>query len=154
MLPEADLVKKEIILRDLVLSSEVKISHKKQIRWLAISMGLISPGESRTLVFDVFEVILGRLEFPFTSDNIVEDVCKLQKTKKDDEKKIDKAVRYHLTRLVKMGFLERNKRQYNWLRADMTDDPIESLKIKTQKDIDRIFKNMKSVYSSYKIGNR
>lgn len=150
MLPEADLIKNEIILRELVLSPDIKLSKKKQVRWLAISLGLISPGESRTLVIDVFEAILDRMDFPFTSEDIVDDVCDMRKAiNQDERKKIDKAVRYHITRLLKLGILERKKRKYSWLRSDMTDDPIKALKSRVEFIVNIVFNNMTRVYSSY-----
>lgn len=152
MIPEAELVKDEVLLRYLIISPDVKLSKKKQIRWLALSLGLISPGESRTLIIDVLEAILNRIDFPFTSDQIVEDVCKMRNVKTDDEiKRIDKAVRYHLTRLVKMGIIERKKRTYSWVMENMTDHPIEALKKKTIERVNRIFDNIREIYSSYSI---
>ena len=113
-------------------------------------MGLISPGESRTLVIDVFEAILDRMDFPFTSEDIVDDVCNMRKAINEDErKKIDKAVRYHITRLLKLGILERKKRKYSWLRTDMTDDPIKALKSRVDFIVNTVFNNMTRVYSSY-----
>ncbi|MCD6226930.1 hypothetical protein J7J90_00340 [Candidatus Micrarchaeota archaeon] len=153
MIPESELVKSEIVLRDLVLSPDVKLSKKKQIRWLALSLGLISPGESRTLMLDVFEAILNKIDMPFNSDQIVEEVCSMKKVKDDGEKKkVDKAVRYHLTRLIKMGLIERKKRNYSWVKEDLTDKPIESLKRKILNKLNRIFSNMEKVYSSYSAG--
>ncbi|MCC7570104.1 hypothetical protein KO465_02035 [Candidatus Micrarchaeota archaeon] len=150
MIPESELVKSEILIRDLVLPPDVKLSKQKQIRWLALSLGLISPGESRTLVLDVLESILKNMDFPFTSEQIVEDVCKIQKAKaKDEIKKIDKATRYHLTRLLKIGLIERKKRQYTWIKGNLTNDPIQSLRKKIDSNLDSIFDNMKEVYASY-----
>jgi DNA-binding transcriptional ArsR family regulator len=109
MIPESRLIRSEMTLRDLALPDDVLLARKSLIRWIALSLGLIMPNESRRLLLDILEALIEyhlRNEAPTTRD-IIARVGELTK-----EKQNEKAVYYHLLRLKNMGFLTRRKGRY------------------------------------------
>ncbi|MBD3390351.1 hypothetical protein GF415_05390 [Candidatus Micrarchaeota archaeon] len=109
MIPEAELIKNEMVLRNMALTDDVRLTRKSLVRWVALSLGLISPNESRTIVIDVLDVLLK--EFVHgkkpTTKEIYEKVSKKRK-----ESVSDKTVYYHLQRLANKGLIQREKGQY------------------------------------------
>ena len=55
--PESALIRQEHIVRDLQFPSEVKHTRRSLVRWVALSLGLISPKESRQLLLDIMEAL-------------------------------------------------------------------------------------------------
>jgi len=109
MIPESKLIRSEFTLREMALPDDVLIARKSLIRWLAVSLGMILPNESRQLLLDVLEVLLEyqvKSENPTTRD-IVGRLEELTKTKQNP-----KAVYYHLLRLKNIGILDREKGRY------------------------------------------
>jgi DNA-binding PadR family transcriptional regulator len=109
MIPESRLIRSELTLRELALPDDVLLARKSLIRWLALSLGLILPNESRRLLLDILEVLLEfhvRDEAPTTRDII----ARLEELGK--EKQNPKAVYYHLQRLKNSGLLGRKKGRY------------------------------------------
>ncbi|MCX8174630.1 MAG: hypothetical protein N3E51_00280 [Candidatus Micrarchaeota archaeon] len=115
-MPEAELIRGECLVRELQFSDEVKLTKKSLIRWLALSLGLISPRESRTGILDVFEALLyfhfKRRETKSDPD-IHQLLAKIREIKKAEPN--PKAVRYHLLQLKKMGLIESKKRKYRFV---------------------------------------
>lgn len=109
MIPEAEFIKKEIILRNMALPDEVRLTRKSLVRWIALSLGLISPNETRTIVIDVLDVLLD--EFAHGKRPTTKEIHEaVQKKRKDDV--CEKTIYYHLQRLAAMGLLQREKGQY------------------------------------------
>lgn len=109
MIPESRLIRSELTLRELALPEDVLLARKSLIRWIALSLGLILPNESRRLLLDILEALFEahvRNEAPTTKDII----ARIEKTTK--EKQNEKAVYYHLLRLKNMGILVRKKGRY------------------------------------------
>jgi len=109
MIPESKLIRSEFTLRDMSLPDEVLIARKSLIRWLAVSLGMILPNESRQLLLDVLEVLLEfqiKGENPTTRD-ILQRLEVLTKTEQNPT-----AVYYHLLRLKNIGILDRKKGRY------------------------------------------
>ena len=109
MIPESRLIRSELTIRDLALPEDVLLTRKSLIRWLALSLGLIMPNESRKLLLDILEAIFdyhSKDEAPTTKD-IISKVEELTK-----EKQNEKAVYYHLLRLKNIGILTRKKGRY------------------------------------------
>ncbi|VVB73211.1 Uncharacterised protein [uncultured archaeon] len=102
-LPEAKLIRSEVLLRDMQLTDDVKLARKSLVRWLALSLGLITPRESRQSVLQLLEALLyyhlkERRE-PNYQD--IQDFLKTQNVEMNE-----KTVRYHLTQLKKAGVIE------------------------------------------------
>lgn len=105
MLPEKELIRREYQIRDLRLPSDTKLTKKSLLRWIALSLGLISPDESRQSVLPILDAFL---EFQFSG--IDPSVSQLAEKSKQPEK----AVRYHLKRLININLVEENKRCYRF----------------------------------------
>jgi hypothetical protein len=109
MIPESKLIKSEFTIRELALPDEVLLARKSLVRWVALSLGLILPNESRRLLLDILEAIIEfhvKNEQPTTKDIIT----KLEELTK--EKQNPKAVYYHLLRMKELGVLSRKKGRY------------------------------------------
>lgn len=109
MIPEAELIKREIVVRNMALTEEVRITRKSLVRWVALSLGLISPNETRTIAIDVLDVLLH--EFAQGKKPTTKEIYeKVQKKRKDPVS--EKTVYYHLQRIAGMGLIQREKGQY------------------------------------------
>jgi hypothetical protein len=109
MIPESRLIRSELTIRDLALPDEVLLARKSLIRWIALSLGLIMPNESRRLLLDILEAVFEfhiKNEAPTTKD-IIARVAGSSKDKQNE-----KAVYYHLLRLKNLGVLSRKKGRY------------------------------------------
>ena len=56
-MPESALIRGECLVRELQLNEEVRLTRKGLVRWLALSLGLISPHESRAGLLEVLEAL-------------------------------------------------------------------------------------------------
>jgi len=110
-IPEAKLIKSEIVLRDMDLSDEVKMTRKALIRWLALSLGLISKKESRQSILYVFEALLYYHLKEKKEPNYQDLIDYFQK---NNIQLNEKTIRYHLTQLRKSGLLEENRGIYRF----------------------------------------
>ena len=109
MLPESRLIKSEFTIRELALPDDVKLARKSLIRWLALSLGLVLPNESRKLLLDIFEALVyfhAKNHKPTTKE-IIAKVEELT-----GKKPYEKAVYYHLLRLKGIGLISRKKGVY------------------------------------------
>ena len=109
MIPESRLIKSEIVIREMSLPDDVLLAKKSLVRWIALSLGLILPNESRMLLLDVLDALLYfhvKNENPTTQDIL----ARLKKqTKKEPN---PKAVYYHLLKLKEADILIRKKGRY------------------------------------------
>ncbi len=116
--PESDLVVESFIVRELRLPPQVKLTRKSLVRWLALSLGLISPKESRSSVLDVFEALFffqfSKKRFPTSKE--------LWLHLKSNGKEIsDKLLRYHLKRLKDLDLIESKRLQYYFKPSAFAD---------------------------------
>jgi len=147
--PESELIKNEIVLRDLKISQDVLLSKKAMIRWLALSLGLISPNETRTLMLDVFEVLL-YFHFKGKNPDIHQILDKLEKKKKEEPN--PKAVRYHLLQLKNKCIINSKQRKYFFITGSLPENnTLEiSLKENYKERIDSSFKQIEKVLKALK----
>ena len=122
MIPESKLIKSEIVIRQMSLSDDVLLAKKSLIRWVALSLGLILPNESRTLLLDVLDALLYfhvKKQNPTTQDILLKletgNTTKTQDRKQGTVncKPNPKAVYYHLLKLKDSGILIRKKGRYS-----------------------------------------
>lgn len=109
MIPESKFIRKEIVLRNMWLADEVRLTRKSMVRWVALSLGLISEKESRDLIVDLLDVLFeffAKGEEPTTQEIL--DKLKV----KTNEEPNPKAVYYHLQKLMDQGLLRREKGKY------------------------------------------
>ncbi len=150
MIPEAKLIKSEIVLRELSLPDDVLLARKSIVRWLALSLGLIMPNESRTLLLDIFDVLL-EFQMKNVYPTTKEIIKRLEET--SGEKQNPKAIYYHLQKLTNVGILTRNKGKYYFGDGDgrATSDVFKDFyRNKTDNTFGNIEKALKKLENSYK----
>ena len=122
-MPESELIRNECLVRDLQFNEEVKMTRKSLVRWLALSLGLISPNETRAGLLEVLEALL---YFHFQKrhgeddPDIYQILEKVKEIKKEEPN--PKAVRYHLLQLKKLGIIEAKSRKYRFVLAPMQEN--------------------------------
>ncbi len=122
IIPESRLIKNEVTIREMNTSGEVALTRKSMIRWIALSLGLINPNESRRLLLDILEVLLefhANRQRPTTKDII----GRLRELTGEDQNQ--KAVYYHLLKLKEFGVLGRKKGEYYF--GDGSERPIKEI---------------------------
>lgn len=117
-LNEAALIENEITLRNLRLTNEVLETRRSAIRWLALSLGVINPGESRLSSLAVLDALV-QFQFVKGSDPTVKDMTDYINA--NWETINEKTLRYHLLRMKKMGFVE-NKEGKFYFKPPSTGD--------------------------------
>lgn len=106
MLPESQLIRREVVLRELLLSKEVLETKNSLLRWIALSLGLINQNESRLGVLSVFEAIV-YFQFVEKKDVTFDEI--MDYLKKTQQNLSEKSVRYHLLQLKRKGIIENRK---------------------------------------------
>lgn len=113
-LPEAELIRSELTLRELGLPSEVRMTKKSLIRWLALAAGFISPNESRRTMLELLEALF-YFQFSRGLDPDIHEIT--ERINASGGKTNEKALRYHLLQLRRAGFLERSRGKYRFALA-------------------------------------
>lgn len=108
-LNEASLIESEITIRNLRLTNEVLETRRSAIRWLALSLGIINPGESRLSSLAVLDALV-HFQFVKNSDPTVKELADY--INKNWEAINEKTLRYHLLRMKKMGYVENNSGKF------------------------------------------
>ena len=108
-LNEASLIESEITIRNLRLTNEVLETRRSAIRWLALSLGIINPGESRLSSLAVLDALV-HFQFIKNSDPTVKEL--IEYINKNWEEINEKTLRYHLLRMKKMGYVENNSGKF------------------------------------------
>lgn len=149
-MPEAQLIRGELTVRELQFSEDVKITRKGLVRWLALSLGLISPNESRTGLLEVFEVLLHfhfKRKETHSDPDIHQILEQLEKLRKEPPN--PKAVRYHLLQLKRVGIIESKKRKYRFVLAPMqeNEDLSSALSFVYRQRMDSSFEKIKKAVS-------
>ncbi len=110
IIPEAELIRREFIVRQIDLPASVTLTKKSLLRWCCLSLGLISPKETRDkgfLVFDaLFTFIFTKKQSPTTIE--IMDFIK----EKNSVEMSEKLIRYHLNRLIELGVIKRDGLTY------------------------------------------
>lgn len=138
MIAESELIKTEIILRGLALPQEVLLTRASTLRWLALSLGLINPNESRTIIIDLLDALL---HFHYANKRpTTQDLVGKLSEKGLSEKNI-KAIYYHLDRLRQLGLISREKGEY-FFGDGSTGDLAEVFKRIYEERSAIVFKNI------------
>ena len=149
-MPESELIRGECLVRELQLREDVRLTRKGLVRWLALSLGLISPKESRIGLLEVLEALLffhyRRRETKSDPDihQLLEKIKEIRKSEPNP-----KAVRYHLLQLKRLGLVETKKRRYRFALSPMQedDDLAEGLSHVYRQRMDASFEKMKRALS-------
>jgi DNA-binding transcriptional ArsR family regulator len=120
LIPEAALIQNEFIIRDMQLSKEVKMTKKSLIRWLALSMGLISPNESRRTMLALLEALFF-FQFSEETDPDIHEITTYIKDELKQENANEKAIRYHISQLKKAGIIDRVKGKYRFSISPLSE---------------------------------
>ncbi len=123
MINESELIEKEIVLRNLRLPNEVLETRRAMVRWLALSLGIINPGESRLGAIAVLDALL-YFQFVKRSEARVADLSSY--IVQNWEEMNEKTLRYHLLRMKKMGVVE-NEHGTFYLVPPKTGDRYDAL---------------------------
>ncbi|MEM0074461.1 MAG: hypothetical protein QW091_01905 [Candidatus Micrarchaeaceae archaeon] len=103
MLNEAELIEKETIYRQLRIDAEALETRRSMARWLALSLGIINPGETRQSAVAVLDALVN-YQFVKKEDPDAESLKSYINANWDNIN--EKTLRYHLLRFKKMGIIE------------------------------------------------
>ena len=115
---EAKLIEREITLRELRLTKEVVETRRSMVRWLALSLGVINPGESRLSAISVLDSML-YFQFTKNEDPTVEELSGYIGGAWGPIN--EKTLRYHLLQLGNAGVLAHSKGRYRFIIPDGSD---------------------------------
>lgn len=117
-LNEAALIEKEMTLRKLRLTNEVMETRRSAVRWLALSLGIINPGESRLSALAVLDALV---HFQFIK-NVDPNVRELTAYINSNWEEInEKTLRYHLLRMKKIGVVDNSQGKFYFSKPQMGD---------------------------------
>lgn len=103
--PEAELLRGELNLRKLDLPQSVTMTKRSLLRWVCLSIGIVSEKESRRIGIEVIDALFYFL-FSEKKKPTAEQIKKYLEEKKDI-KTSERLVRYHLQKLIDMHIIER-----------------------------------------------
>lgn len=106
---ESKLIEREVTFRDLRITSEVTETRRSIVRWLALALGIISPGESRLSAVSVLDGLLW-FQFKEKRDPTVEELAEY--ISKSWGAINEKTLRYHLLQLKKVNIVTNSKSRY------------------------------------------
>ena len=117
-LNESELIEKEMTIRNIRLTKEVLETRRSSIRWLALSLGMLNPGESRLSSLAVLDALV---HFQFVK-NVDPDVKTMTEYINSNWEEInEKTLRYHLLRMKKMGFVENANGRFCFSKPSIGD---------------------------------
>ncbi len=108
-LNESKLIEREVTLRNMIVTKEVLETRRSIIRWLALAMGVINPGESRQSSITVLDAIF-YFQFVNKHDPNVQELSEY--ITKNWEPINEKTLRYHLLQLKKANIVNNSKGVY------------------------------------------
>ena len=113
LVAEADLIESEMTLRQMRLPPEARLTRKSLLRWVALSLGLITPGESRDTILSILDALFYhnfKGKKPTTRD-IKEYIDS------NWSETTEKTIRYQLGKLRETGFVVKSENTYAFIRA-------------------------------------
>jgi hypothetical protein len=116
ILNEAKLVEREFTLRNLQINKEVMETRRSIVRWLALSLGVISPGESRLTAISVLDSML-YFSFKEHKDPDVPEM--IEYIGKAWGPINEKTLRYHLLQLKKINIVSNSGGKYTLVWPDI-----------------------------------
>jgi hypothetical protein len=117
-LNEASLIESEVTIRNLRLPNEVLETRRSAIRWLALSLGIINPGESRLSSLAVLDALIN-FQFVKNVDPTIKDMTDYINANWEEIN--EKTLRYHLLRMKKMGYVDNSVGRF-YFRPPSTGD--------------------------------
>lgn len=123
-LNESKLIEKEITLRLLRLTKENLETRRSIIRWLALSLGIVNPKESRLSALSVLDSILYFQISQKKDPTVIELMNYINKVWGQIN---EKTLRYHLLQLKKMNIIKNSKSKYYLIKSNVIDKNDETL---------------------------
>ena len=105
MIPEAELVRGEFLIRQLDMPPSIGLTKKSLLRWVALSLGLISKNESRDKGFLVLDALFYFLFTKKTNPTTLDIQGRIKEKNKLEMS--EKLIRYHLNRLIETNIIKR-----------------------------------------------
>ncbi|MCL4383020.1 MAG: hypothetical protein M1168_03530 [Candidatus Marsarchaeota archaeon] len=121
---ESKLIEKEVTLRLLRLTKETLETRRSIIRWLALSLGIINPGESRLSGLAVLD---GLLYFQISQKKDPTVLELSEYINKTWDSINEKTLRYHLLQLKKMDIIKNSKSKYFLINNNTIDKNDETV---------------------------
>jgi uncharacterized protein YbdZ (MbtH family) len=118
MLNEAQLIERELTLRSLRVTKEVMETRRSMVRWIALSIGVISPGESRLSALSVLDAML-HFQFVERRDPSVLDIAAYISDHWSAMN--EKTLRYHLLQLKRMNMVANSEGRYSLVPPEIGD---------------------------------
>ncbi len=115
---EAKLIERELTLRNLQMTKEVMETRRSIVRWLALALGVISPGESRLSAVSVLDAVL-YFQFNEMKDPTVPEL--MEYIAKAWGPINEKTLRYHLLQLKKATIVDNEKGRYFLVKPGIGD---------------------------------
>jgi DNA-binding transcriptional ArsR family regulator len=112
-IPEAALIEREFVIRDMQLTKEVRMTKKSLIRWLALALGLISQNESRKTILDLLEALF-YFQFSENKDPDAHEIADYMRQNHEEAIVSEKTILYHLLQLKNAGLIRREKGKYSF----------------------------------------
>lgn len=109
-LNESKFIEGEVTFRNLRFSGEAGETRRSMVRWLALSLGVINPGESRQTAVSVLDAML-YFQFTERKDPTVEELSGY--IGKNWSPINEKTLRYHLGRMKKMGLVDNSQGRFS-----------------------------------------
>ena len=117
-LNESKLIEREITLRNMRLSSEVTETRRSLVRWLALSLGIINPGESRLGAVPVLDAML-HLQFNERKDPDIGELSGYIQAAWGPIN--EKTLRYHLLQMKKGNIIGNAKGRFFFIGPGVGD---------------------------------
>lgn len=124
MIPEAELIRKEYIIREIDYSQSIEMTKKSLLRWCCLSLGLISKNETRDKAFLAFDALFHFLFTKKTNPTTLDIQGEIKKKYKENMS--EKLIRYHLNRLINLNLIKRKNNKY-FLNPSPTSEKRQSL---------------------------
>jgi len=115
---ESKLIEHELTIRNLRITKEVTETRRSLVRWLALSLGVISPGESRLSAVSVLDSML-YFQFTEKKDPTVEELMGYINNAWGAIN--EKTLRYHLLQLKNANVVNNSKGKYFLFMPDVGD---------------------------------
>ncbi|MCX8189794.1 MAG: hypothetical protein N3F05_01030 [Candidatus Diapherotrites archaeon] len=153
--PEAELLRGELNLRKLDLPQSVTMTKRSLLRWVCLSIGLVSEKESRRIGIEVIDALFYFL-FSEKKKPTADQIRKYLEEKKGI-KTSERLVRYHLQKMLDINLIERKNGCYcinsapNAEREDFVSAVEYHLRNEFEQSIKQIILGVDKLVEKYRI---
>ncbi len=117
--PEGELVRKTIVLREMDLPPQIQLTKRSLLRWFALSFGLLNEQESRVTVLHILDSLFYLLFTEKKNPTTLE--IKAFMSERFQIHTSEKLIRYHLNKLIDLHLLVRKQTRYHINHAPYGD---------------------------------